>query len=229
MFAINKINTSTFLALLFHVSGLIGILFSPYKEWFIQNTPVNLLVMVVLLLWNQHKIDRYLILFFAITFSVGMVTEIIGVNTGLLFGNYAYGSVLGFKIAGVPLLIGLNWFVVIYCCIVIMEQMHQWVKVKYEALGQPAMSVKLEHISIIIDGAMMAAFFDWIMEPAAIKLGFWQWANSEIPLYNYFCWFMISALLLIVYRRCSFAKPNYFAVHLFIIQILFFLALRIYL
>ena len=125
MFSINKINTSTFLALLFHVSGLIGILFSPYKEWFIQNTSVNLLVMAVLLLWNQHKIDRYLILFFAITFSVGMVTEIIGVNTGRLFGNYAYGSVLGFKIAGVPLLIGLNWFVVIYCCIVIMEQMHQ--------------------------------------------------------------------------------------------------------
>lgn len=229
MFAINKINTSTFLALLFHVSGLIGILFSPYKEWFIQNTPVNLLVMAVLLLWNQHKINRYLILFFAITFSVGMITEIIGVNTGFLFGNYAYGSVLGFKIVGVPLLIGLNWFVVIYCCIVIMEQMHQWVKVKYEALGQPAMSVKLEHISIIVDGAMMAAFFDWIMEPAAIKLGFWQWNGVSIPLYNYLCWFVIAAMLIGVSRKITIPKRNDFAVHLLIIQALFFLTLRIFL
>ncbi|TAH06721.1 MAG: carotenoid biosynthesis protein, partial [Sphingobacteriia bacterium] len=92
MIAINKINTSTFLALLFHVSGLIGILFSPYKEWFIQNTPVNLLVMTVLLFWNQQKINRLLLLFFAIAFTVGMVTEIIGVNTGFLFGNYSYGT-----------------------------------------------------------------------------------------------------------------------------------------
>lgn len=229
MFAINKINTSTFLALLFHVSGLIGILFSPYKEWFIQNTPVNLLVMAVLLFWNQQKINRYLIFFFTIAFSVGMITEIIGVNTGLLFGSYSYGSVMGFKIGGVPLLIGLNWFIVIYCCIVIMEQMHQWVKAKYEAMGQPAMSVKLENISIIIDGAMMAAFFDWVMEPAAVKLGFWQWHSASIPLFNYLCWFVIAALLIGISRKISIPKRNDFAVHLLCIQTLFFLTLRIFL
>lgn len=229
MFAINKINTSTFLALLFHVSGLIGILFSPYKEWFIQNTPVNLLVMAVLLFWNQQKINLHFLFFFSIAFTVGMTTEIIGVNTGLLFGNYSYGSVMGFKLGGVPLLIGLNWFIVIYCCIVIMEQMHQWVKAKYEALGQPAMSVRLEHISIIIDGAMMAAFFDWMMEPAVVKLGFWQWHSASIPLFNYVCWLVIAALLIGISRKITIPKRNDFAVHLLIIQSLFFLTLRIFL
>ncbi|TAH12734.1 MAG: carotenoid biosynthesis protein [Sphingobacteriia bacterium] len=229
MIAINKINTSTFLALLFHISGLIGILFSPYKEWFIQNTPVNLLVMAVLLFWNQQKINRLLLLFFAISFSTGMITEIIGVNTGFLFGNYSYGTVMGFKIGGVPLLIGLNWFIVIYCCIVIMEQMHQWVKAKYETMGQPAMSVKLEHISIIVDGAMMATFFDWVMEPAAVKLGFWQWHSVSIPLFNYICWFFIAASLIGISRKISIPKRNDFAVHLLIIQTLFFLTLRIFL
>ncbi len=229
MIAINKINISTFLALLFHVSGLIGILFTPYKEWFIHNTPLNLLVMAALLFWNQQKINRFLILFFAIAFTVGMTTEIIGVNTGLLFGDYSYGSVMGIKIGSVPLLIGLNWFIVTYCCIVIMEQMHQWVKNKYEALGQPAMSVKLEHISIIIDGAMMAAFFDWVMEPAAVKLGFWQWHSVSIPIFNYICWFFIAAFLIGISRKISIPKRNDFAVHLLIIQTLFFLTLRIFL
>jgi bisanhydrobacterioruberin hydratase len=226
---INKINTSTFLALLFHVSGLIGILFSPYKDWFINNTPVNLLVMFALLIWNQTTINRNLIGFFAIAFSTGMITEIIGVNTGLLFGNYAYGSVMGIKIGSVPLLIGLNWFIVVFCCVVIMEQMHQWVKDKYETMGQPAMSVKLEHLSIIIDGAMMATFFDWIMEPVAVKLGFWQWNSGTIPFYNYLCWFFISAALIALSRKIPFPKRNDFAVHLLIIQALFFLTLRIFL
>ncbi len=229
MASINRINISTFLALLFHVSGLIGILFSPYKDWFVNNTPVNLLVMTGLLVWNQEKINRNLLLFFVLTCSVGMITEIIGVNTGLLFGNYSYGSVMGIKIGGVPLLIGLNWFVVVFCCIVIMEQMHQWVKAKYETLGQPTMSAKLENISIIVDGAMMAAFFDWIMEPVAVKLGFWQWHSVSIPLYNYLCWFAIAALLIGISRKLPIPKRNDFAVHLLIIQALFFLTLRIFL
>jgi|688.fasta_scaffold01675_38 putative membrane protein len=229
MYQINKIHTSTFLALLFHVSGLIGILFSPYKDWFINNTPLNLLVMFALLIWNQPKINRSLIGFSVIAFSTGMITEIIGVNTGLLFGNYTYGSVMGIKVGGVPLLIGLNWFIVVFCCVVIMEQMHQWVKDKYETMGQPAMSVKLEHMSIIIDGAMMATFFDWIMEPVAIKLGFWQWHSGAIPFYNYCCWFFISAALIALSRKIAFPKRNDFAVHLLIIQALFFLTLRIFL
>ena len=42
-----------------------------------------------------------------------MLTEAIGVNTGLLFGTYEYGANLGFKIFGVPLIIGVNWTVLI--------------------------------------------------------------------------------------------------------------------
>ncbi len=38
-----------------------------------------------------------------------MLSEIIGVNSALLFGDYSYGSVLGLKIGGVPVLIGVTW------------------------------------------------------------------------------------------------------------------------
>ena len=109
-----------------------------------------------------------------------------------------------------------------------MVQMQGWFKLRYEKDGAE-MPARLAAASLVIDGALLATFFDWIMEPVAMKLGFWQWRNNDITFYNYFCWFMISALLLLLFRRFSFARPNHFAVHLFIIQALFFLTLRTYL
>lgn len=225
---LSKQNIATFLAILFHLSGLIGILFTPYKNWFIQNTSLNLCLMAVLLVWTQPKKNVSFFLFIAIAFITGMGTEMIGVNTGRLFGEYQYGTVLGPKFNGVPWLIGVNWLVVVFCSGSFMMQFQGWFKKKFENTGSE-ISSNMASLSLIIDGALLTTFFDWVMEPPAMKLGFWQWKNSELPLYNYLCWFIISALLLVVYRRCSFAKPNYFAVHLFIIQLLFFLALRTYL
>ena len=43
-----KINP-LFLALLFHGTGVLGILFTPYKDWFVSSTPLVLLFMFLLL------------------------------------------------------------------------------------------------------------------------------------------------------------------------------------
>ena len=184
--------------------------------------------MAALLVWNQHGKNVSFFLFFMLAFITGMATEMIGVHTGWLFGEYQYGQVLGPKINGVPWLIGLNWFVVVFCSGSVMLQMQDWFKRKLEKQDFP-MTTGIAALSLVIDGAMVAVFFDWIMEPVAMKLGFWQWQNSEVPFYNYLCWFVISALLLLAYRLFSFSKPNHFAVHLFIIQALFFLVLRTFL
>lgn len=221
-------NISTFIAILFHVSGVIGILFTSHSNWFIRNTPLNLCLMGLLLVWNQPQKNLAFWGFAGIAFLVGMGTEMIGVNTGRLFGHYQYGTVLGGKLNGVPWLIGLNWFFVVFCSGTIMAKFQQWFKQKIEKEGQ-GFPPKLAALSLIVDGAILATFFDWLIEPVASKLGFWQWHNSEVPVYNYACWFLISAVLLMVYRWLSFEKDNYFAVHLFIIQALFFLALRTFL
>jgi len=225
---ITKKNISIYLAILFHVSGLIGILYTPYREWFIGNTPLNLLLMAALLIWNQQKPNRDFIYFMLICFVTGMVTEMIGVNTGILFGNYAYGTVMGIKLMGVPLLIGVNWFVIVFCCLVLMEKMHHWVKAKYLAEEMSPPPAMLESLSVIVDGALLAMAFDWLMEPAAVELGFWQWEGQAIPALNYACWFLISSALIAFSRKLSFHKLNPFAVHLLVIQTLFFLTLRIF-
>ena len=222
-------NVALFIVLLFHISGVIGILFSPYQDWFIQNTPLNLLLMTLLLIITQKQKNIAFFLFFTIAFLVGFTAEIIGVNTSFLFGHYQYGVVLGVKYFGVPLLIGINWFIIIYCTGVIANQLYEWSNKKLADTNAEVKPV-VRFISFIIDGALLATMFDFIIEPVAVKMGFWHWLeNGEIPFYNYACWFFISLLLLTVFRLLPFDKNNRLAVHLFIVQVLFFLSLRVFL
>lgn len=219
---------ATFLALLFHLSGLLGILWTPYSDWFVQHTPLNLLLMAALLVLCQEEKKIFFFLFILLCFLVGIGVEMIGVNTGRLFGFYHYGKLLGPQWNGVPWLIGVNWFVIVYCSAAVMQALHDWFKEKMAGTNT-TVSPRLLRWSLVIDGALLAVFFDWVMEPVAVKLGFWQWHTAEIPLFNYACWFVTSAFLLTLLRWFRFGKTNPFAIHLFIIQLLFFLALRIYL
>ena len=104
--------------------------------------------------------------------------EVIGVNTRMLFGDYRYGDVLGYKAWGVPLLIGVNWFLIVYCCgISIHTLLRRLLNRLHENGGKPVPALKA--LSVIVDGASLAVF-DWLMEPFAVKLGYWTWAG-DIP------------------------------------------------
>jgi putative membrane protein len=221
-------NFALFIALLFHTAGIIGILFTPYKNWFIQNTPVNLLVMAALLIITQKQKSFYFFLFMLITFFVGFCVEYSGANTGLIFGKYTYGNILGMKVLGVPLIIGLNWFVVMYCAGVATQFYENKMLKRINEKGL-TINRNVQKVSFVIDASLLAVFFDWVMEPVAVKLGFWQWEGGNIPFYNYVCWLIISALLLALFQRLPFNKRNIFAVHLLIIQVLFFFVLRTFL
>jgi len=221
-------NISVFIAILIHVSGVVGILFTPYRDWFVAFTPLNLLLMFVLLVINQPKRTQWFWLLVAICFVTGMLVEIIGVQTGWLFGSYAYGHILGPKLAGVPWLIGLYWFVVVYGSGNLMYLLMQKLFRPFSEV--PGFFEKKSTLFVIVfDGAILATCFDFLMEPAAIKLGFWHWDGLVVPWFNYLCWFIISLLLLVVLVKLPFQKNNYFAVHLLLIQLLFFLALSFYL
>ena len=88
-----NINTQISVALiwLFHVCGVLGILYGN-RELFIAFTPVNLFVTFMLLFVNQPKMNILVVRVAGIAFAVGMLAEILGVNFGLIFGNYVYGQ-----------------------------------------------------------------------------------------------------------------------------------------
>ena len=56
---ISKFQAATAIAVLFHTIGIVGLLFFDAK-FFLQSTPVNLLLMFVLLIWTQchHDVVR---------------------------------------------------------------------------------------------------------------------------------------------------------------------------
>ena len=151
----------------------------------------------------------------------------IGVQTGILFGNYSYGAVMGCKVLDTPLILGVNWFIVVYCSGMSVYTLKSRL-IDRTSSWAAGMKIKFKAIPIILGGALLTTFYDWLMEPVAVRLGYWRWnGDGSIPVYNYVCWFLISGLLLSIFHVAKFEKLNKFAVNLMLIQLLFFLLLRV--
>ena len=224
----SRVHIATFLAILFHTAGLAGMIFGN-TVLFTRLTSMNMMVMFLLLLWTQSSPNRSFYLFTGIVVIIGFVSEYIGVHTGWLFGEYNYGAVLGISYDGIPLIIGVNWFIVIYCCGITVVSVISRMAKNVPGDQQP-LYARWSRASVIVDGALLATFFDWVMEPVAVQLGYWQWAPpAVVPVFNYLSWFIVSVVLLFLFSVCSFNKSNRFAVHLLLIQIMFFLLLRTFL
>ncbi|MEO7767741.1 MAG: carotenoid biosynthesis protein, partial [Ferruginibacter sp.] len=114
MKSISKYQIATAIAIFFNSTGLAGLLLFD-AEFFVRFTPLNLLLTFLLLIWTQQKKNVAFYVFLAAVIIIGYFSEVVGVNTHLLFGDYSYGKVLGVQWNNVPLLIGINWFIVIYC------------------------------------------------------------------------------------------------------------------
>ena len=97
---------------LLHVSAIIGILLG-FEDWFMSLSPLNLLALFAIIIWNSSD-KKQIILTLLIPFFIGFIAEVLGVNFGLIFGDYSYGENLGVKVLEVPLLIGINWAILTY-------------------------------------------------------------------------------------------------------------------
>jgi putative membrane protein len=190
-----------------YLVGIIGFQMEIARPYFIILTPFHLMLTAYLLIINSKEDGYNLGLFVFSSATIGYIVEVIGVKSGFIFGNYNYGSTLGLKILDVPLMIGVNWFILTFCVGITAMQF-----IKNSALFILASSVSLVGI-------------DFLIEPVAIKLYFWSWSNGIIPLHNYFGWFFTSVLILSLFRLFRFTKPNPFAIYVLLAQIIFFLIL----
>ncbi len=164
----------SFLVISSYLFGIVCIKLGYYPElvnltWFQMLLTASVLIYVQ---WKNNNSGFYR--FLAISYFVGFIVEVAGINTGVIFGEYTYGNVLGWKSWGTPWMIGVNWFIVTY---VVNQFISQW-----------QLNIYLHSI--------VAAFFitalDYIIEPTAIELGMWTWASNIIPLKNYVAWFVVS-------------------------------------
>ncbi|PKL13502.1 MAG: hypothetical protein CVV50_03390, partial [Spirochaetae bacterium HGW-Spirochaetae-6] len=174
-------------------------------------TPWFLLFTGVLMI-NQLKTHypKKIIFWLVFVYLNTLAAEIIGVATGKVFGVYSYGPTLGPQVLGVPWIIGLNWSLIL--------------------AGGLALSTRLtpnRYLQILLTG-FFAVAIDFFIEPVAIRLDYWHWANSVIPLQNYLAWFILAIFNTSVFQILKISFQSRLFISFYGIQFAFFLILNIF-
>ncbi|HSJ67948.1 MAG TPA: carotenoid biosynthesis protein [Anditalea sp.] len=193
-----------FIIAIFYLVGIIGMAVPAVRPYFQMLTPFHLLLSTVILLLFHKEWSTDFYIFSSLAFLIGFGAEVVGVQTGLIFGDYTYGTVLGPKVLGVPLMIGVNWFLLVYIT------------------GSLFNNYITNDIIAALMAALLMVLLDFLIEPVAIALDFWTWHSDDIPLENYIGWLGVAFLIQLIYRKMSFNKENSVAIFLLICLGIFF-------
>jgi putative membrane protein len=188
---ITRLNFFRGLAIIYAV-GLGGHLISPLRPLMLVLTPYVLLItggiiLLPVISGRNWRTLSWLLAAGLITFFI----EVAGVATGKIFGNYCYTDILGAQVFGVPPIIGFNWMLVLFGSINLAQIISQ----------RTALTILI--------ATLCPPFFDYVMEPVAVALHYWQWYTGTPPLQNYIVWGVISGILCSAYLllRCSAQRP----------------------
>ena len=216
-------NITFIVVTLMYIVGTLGLILPSTQPYFKLVSPFNLWVSLILLLLFHQQVNKSFIITSVSIFLTGFFIEVVGVQSGLVFGKYWYGQTLGTKVLGVPLVIGANWLLLIYCSNIA-------TMVLFELLKKEAS--KKSVLDYTFTRAIFASFLmvclDYLIEPVAIHLDFWHWQFEKIPSQNFQAWFLIAFLLSYIFLNGKFKKINSLATLLFALQFLFFISINIF-
>ncbi|MCX7737274.1 MAG: carotenoid biosynthesis protein [Candidatus Kapabacteria bacterium] len=155
----------------------------------------------------NKKFSYLSVIAFIIIFS--WIIELIGVKTGVIFGNYQYGNILQPQLFGTPIPIGFAWISTLLSSYAIAELIQK---------------NQNKRIILLLFVAILMTFFDFLMEPAAIKLGYWSWQDSLVPIQNYVAWFVLGFLFALLFstQKITLTKTKLLK-HIYISQLIYFL------
>ena len=156
-----------------HIAGIIGIRLFP--ELFLKTSFISIVIPLSIFLYRL-KPNRKDSVLMSLVYIIAFFSEWIGVSFGWLFGDYNYGDSLGFKLDGVPIIMGANWLLL---CLV-----------SRELVGK----LFSNNFLIIITSSFLMVLIDVLMEPLSNQLDFWSWKNNIIPFSNYVDWFLVAIL-----------------------------------
>lgn len=195
------------IAVIFYAVGTVGIALDKTSNYFLSLTPYHLLLSFGLLLLSFRKKTSAFVWLVCIGI-LGYSLEWIGVHTHLLFGDYWYDANMGIQLSSVPLVIACNWVVLVAAS---------------AAISRKITSSKW--LGALLIGTIMT-LLDVLIEPVAMRSGFWSWKNDIVPIYNYLCWFLAANLLGYLYLVKIDEKRNILAETLFYCILVFFLILN---
>ena len=192
------------LLFILHLVGGVALSMDSVKSIFLALTPFNLALTFGLLIWGNDDFSFNFFNVISVLFLIGFFVEVLGVYSGLLFGEYHYGKTLGFQLLEVPLIIGVNWVILV---------------VSSFAVSSYFVS---NSISKVVLSSFIMVLLDLMIEPVATRLDFWHWQTEIIPLQNYLMWFLVALLMnwILTFNQFKFNVKLGFG--LLISQVLFF-------
>lgn len=194
-----------------HAVGLAGVILLD-ADLILDLTAVNLLVSVAVILGFGHPEDAWR---WALTAYLTYAFEVLGVQTGFPFGEYAYGSRLGPHLYDTPPMIGVLWLLTLMGAL---YWAGRWIP---DHEGRPRSLLRAA-----LAATLMVAF-DIILEPIAIRAHFWTWTGGTIPIRNYVSWWVVAFALSWAWREAHTFRTNRAAGLLLILQAAFFTGLHL--
>jgi uncharacterized membrane protein len=170
------------------------ILQAALSPWFQLPAPGNIgftLVFVLFALIHCIAVEglRRTSLFFIISAIVCYSLEEIGVRTGLIYGAYHYGSLLGPKLGHVAVIIPLEYFMMIY---------PSWMVARALLRGVGTHSVP-GFTALAAVAALVMTAWDVVMDPGMAAEGNWVWEQGGVyfgvPRHNYLGWLLTTFLV----------------------------------
>jgi putative membrane protein len=138
-------------------------------------------------------------LLLAASAGIGVLAEVIGVRTGLPFGDYAYGQGLGPRLLDVPAVVPLAWTMLAYPALLAG-------RVLARRAGRPWLPVGLQ---VGLLGGWTLAAWDLYLDPQMVAAGRWTWQHPTpglpgvpgVPLTDYAGWLAVAVLIVAVLDR----------------------------
>lgn len=200
--------TPIFFIAVFHFLGLIGLFVPAIQPLIIKLAPFSFLVLFVVLLYINFSAKRLFLIFALGVFICGFLVEILGVHAGPAFAKYQFGDVLGFRIAAVPLMMGMYFVILIYAAGQLMFYL-------------PTRSVFVRAFA----GSVALVIFDYFLEPAADRFNYWRWDAGIVPYQNYLAWFLLCFVLLQLFYAIHLPVKKKSGAVLFVAQLVVFMTL----
>ena len=152
------------LVMVFYTYGAFGLAREETRELYTSLTPLVLLSsLFILCIYDRSPKHIKALIYILSVVIVSFCVELLGVATGVIFGEYGYGTSLGPKIAGTPLLIGINWIFLVYATAAIQAPLGRGV------------------ITTIVIPTLLMLGYDVIMEQVAPMMQMWSWEGEVFP------------------------------------------------
>jgi putative membrane protein len=162
---------------IFYTIGIVGYGMPWTREFFTYLVPLNILISFIILLITDKSNQKQLLPIALGIFVFGYLIEVIGVNTGLVFGEFSFGKSLGPKLFGVPIFIGWYWLMLAYCSNIIVSRFTE------------------NRYFISFLATVLMVVFDMVLEGPAGVLEMWKWTWTNVPMMNFLSWFIISWII----------------------------------